>query len=224
MRNVHTWSAATTPPPKTPASAARNTRARQARTTHTYAPTAPYTPPVYTAPLPLPLPLTSVPSVQPNPPRPPLPSTPQAIQSTYASRLRTGPTLLMQPVLGSTATTHSRTTTRRGGAINYADPGSGDEFPDAGAIDSDDSDFVASGGTRTAIRQTRSGRIVTGMSVFSSQAGPSATPNRIATPQVDRNELDQSYLGQMPPERFIKPRLMQPTVHEYPCVFIFATL
>ncbi|KAF5360633.1 hypothetical protein D9756_005002 [Leucocoprinus leucothites] len=212
MRNVHTWSAATTPPPKTPASAARNTRARQARPTHAYAPAAPYTPPIYA-----PIPMASVPTIPPNPPRPPLPSTPQAIHSTYASRLRTGATLLMQPTFASTTTaTHSRTTTRRGGVVNYADPGSGDEFPDAGAIDSDDSDFVASGGTRTAIRQTRGGRMVTGMSVFSSAAGPSGTPNRIGTPQVDRSELDQSYLGQMPPERFIKPRLMQPTVHEYP--------
>lgn len=104
--------------------------------------------------------------------------------------------------------------------MNYADPGSGDEFPDAGAIDSDDSDFVASGGTRTAIRQTRGGRMNMGMSVFNSVSGPSGTPNRIGTPQMDKNELDQIYLGQIPPERFIKPRLMQPTVHEYPYTFI----
>jgi chromatin structure-remodeling complex subunit SFH1 len=124
----------------------------------------------------------------------------------------------MQPILASATTAHSRTTTRRGGAINYADPGSGDEFPDAGAIDSDDSDFVASGGTRTAIRQQRGGRMGTGISVFNSTGGPSATPNRIGTPQMDKNELDQSYLGQIPPERLAKPRLMQPTAHDYPCV------
>ncbi|KAJ3565284.1 hypothetical protein NP233_g7729 [Leucocoprinus birnbaumii] len=211
MRNVHTWSTTTTPPPKTPASGTRSTRSRQVRPAHAYAPTAPYTQPVYA-----PIPLASVPTVQPNPPRPPLPSVPQAIHSTYASRLRTGATLLMQPIFASSTTVHSRTTTRRGGVVNYADPGSGDEFPDAGAIDSDDSDFIASGGTRTAIRQTRGGRMAPGMSVFSSAAGPSGTPNRISTPQVDRNELDQSYLGQMPPERFIKPRPMQPTAHEYP--------
>lgn len=213
MRNVHTWSTTSTPPPKTPASAARNPRGRPVRSTHAYVPTTSYTPPVYA-----PLPLAPAPAVQPNPPRPPLPSTPQAIQSTYASRLRTGATLLMQPILASTATTNSRTTTRRGGVINYADPGSGDEFPDAGAIDSDDSDFVASGGTRTAIRQTRGGRMNTGLSIFNSAPGPSGTPNRIGTPQMDRNELDQSYLGQIPPERFIKPRLMQPTAHEYPYI------
>lgn len=211
MKNVHTWSATTTPPPKTPASAARNTRTRQTRTANTYTPAAAYTPPVYQAPLPV----APVSVVQPNPPRPPLPTTPQALQSSYAPRLRTGATLLMQPILASTAATHSRATARRGGVVNYADPGSGDEFPDAGALDSDDSDFVASGGTRTAIRQSRS-RLGAGVSVFNSATGSSATPNRTGTPQVEKNELDQSYLGQIPPERFIKPRPMQPTVHEYP--------
>lgn len=212
MKNIHTWSTATTPPPKTPASAARNTRTRQTRATNAYASAAPYTPPIYQAPLPI----SSVPVVQPNPPRPPLPTTPQALQSTYASRLRTGATLLMQPIFASTAAAHSRATTRRGGVVNYADPGSGDEFPDAGAIDSDDSDFVASGGTRTAIRQTRGGRMGTGVSVFNSGVGSSATPNRVGTPQMERNELNQSYLGQIPPERFIKPRPMQQTAHDYP--------
>ncbi|XP_006462509.1 hypothetical protein AGABI2DRAFT_193639 [Agaricus bisporus var. bisporus H97] len=211
MRNVHTWSAASTPPPKTPALAARNTRARQTRAANAYAPTTPYTPPIYQTALPV-----SIPTVPPNPPRPPLPSTPQALQSTYASRLRTGATLLMQPTLATTAAAHARNTSRRGGVVNYADPGSGDEFVDAGAIDSDDSDFVASGGTRTAIRQTRGSRLASGVSVFNSGAGSSATPNRVGTPQMERTELDQSYLGQVPPERFVKPRPMQQTVHEYP--------
>jgi chromatin structure-remodeling complex subunit SFH1 len=44
---------------------------------------------------------------------------------------------------------------RRGGVVSYADPGSGDDIPDAGEVDSDGSDFVASGGTRTAIRAAR---------------------------------------------------------------------
>lgn len=122
----------------------------------------------------------------------------------------------MQPTLATTAAAHARNTSRRGGVVNYADPGSGDEFVDAGAIDSDDSDFVASGGTRTAIRQTRGSRLASGVSVFNSGAGSSATPNRVGTPQMERTELDQSYLGQVPPERFVKPRPMQQTVHEYP--------
>ena len=89
--------------------------------------------------------------------------------------------------------------------VNYADPGSGDEFPDAGAIESDDSDFLASGGTRTSIRQGRTGRQTSAQPTGgAAQAGPS---NEV---------LDQSYLGMVPPEKFIKPRYMPPTPHEYP--------
>jgi chromatin structure-remodeling complex subunit SFH1 len=73
--------------------------------------------------------------------------------STHASRLRTGTTLLMQPIQALSATvTAMRTTTRRGGVVNYTDPGLGDDPPNASALNSNDSDFVASGGTRTAIR------------------------------------------------------------------------
>jgi chromatin structure-remodeling complex subunit SFH1 len=104
--------------------------------------------------------------------------------------------------------------------INYAEPGSGDEFPDAGAIESDDSDFVASGGMRTTLRTRRMG---TGMSVFHSGSGMS-TPQpqqRRSTPmQNDKGELDQSYLGMIPPSRFIKAKTVAPTAHEYPCVFL----
>jgi chromatin structure-remodeling complex subunit SFH1 len=38
--------------------------------------------------------------------------------------------------------------------MSYADPGSGYDIPDAGEVNSDGSDFVASGGTRTAMRVT----------------------------------------------------------------------
>ena len=103
----------------------------------------------------------------PNPPRPPLPTFPQAYQSTYAARLRTGASLLVQPIFQQQPTviaaagagTSSRPSRRGGAVINYADPGSGDEdyHPDAGALDSDDSDFVALGGTHTAIRQAQGG-------------------------------------------------------------------
>jgi len=109
--------------------------------------------------------------------------------------------------------------------INYAEPGSGDEFPDSGAIDSDDSDFVASGGTRTTLRTRRLG---TGMSVFHSGSGmstpqPTQAPGR-STPvhmQADKGELDQSYLGMIPPSRFIKQKPVVPTAHEYPCVHCY---
>jgi len=107
--------------------------------------------------------------------------------------------------------------------INYAEPGSGDEFPDAGAIDSDDSDFVASGGTRTTLR-TRT-RLGTGMLVFHSGSGMSTpqpqAPGRSTPTQMDKGELDQSYLGMIPPSRFIKQKPVIPTAHEYPCVLFF---
>ncbi|KAG1785668.1 uncharacterized protein HD556DRAFT_1249487 [Suillus plorans] len=159
------------------------------------------------------------PPLPPNPPRHPLPVVSQALHSTYPSRLRTGTTLLVQPVLTqpSAAAGNTRASTRRGGMINYAEPGSGDEFPDAGAIESDDSDFVGNGGVRTTLRTRRMG---TGMSVFHSGSGmstPQPQPQRRPTPmQNDKGELDQSYLGLIPPSRFIKAKPVAPTAHEYP--------
>ncbi|TDL22170.1 SNF5-domain-containing protein [Rickenella mellea] len=160
------------------------------------------------APLPQPSLLPTGPSAPPNPPRAPLPVTSQALHTTYASRLRTGTTLLMQPILAtaSSAVAGGRIGTRRGGIINYAEPGSGDEM-DAGAVDTDDSDFVASGGTRTALRSTRSGR----PAFHSFQATGSGTP----VPQ-GRQDLDQSYLGMIPPSRFISAKHADATKHEYP--------
>jgi len=177
-------------------------------------------PPVAVAPPPVPPP-------PPNPPKHPLPVVPQATHSTYASRLRTGATLLVQPILNATTTT-ARASTRRGGMVNYTEPGSGDEFPDAGALDSDDSDFVASGGTRTAVRQSRASRLGTGMSIFHSGSGLSTPqsqqgppPPRVAaipvtTTTSEKMEIEQSYLGMIPPSRFMKMRAVGPTAHEYP--------
>ena len=127
----------------------------------------------------------------------------------------------MQPIISSSTAGSSslRATNRRGAVVNYADPGSGDDMPDAGAIDSDDSDFIASGGTRTAIRQAR-GRMGAGMSVFHSATGVTTTPHHPPPPppppKVEKAELDQSYLGMVPPARFIKARPIGPTTHEYP--------
>ncbi|PFH53406.1 hypothetical protein AMATHDRAFT_137812 [Amanita thiersii Skay4041] len=222
MKNLHTWSTTTTPPPKNYATNTRSTRARAGRASNlsttaaaaaAAAAAAVYTPPVYQHP-PIPVaPLLSV--VPPNPPRPPIPTTPQALHSSYASRMRTGVSLLMQPILASSSTTNTRAATRRGGVVNYADPGSGDDLPDAGALDSDDSDFVASGGTRTSIRQSR-GRLGTGMSVFNSSTGMTSTPAHSSTPRLDRNDIDQSYLGMVPPSRLIKPRPIFPVSYDYP--------
>ncbi|KAI9443592.1 hypothetical protein H4582DRAFT_2054570 [Lactarius indigo] len=70
-----------------------------------------------------------------------------------------GVALLMQPALSSSSAFAAAATAvstsvrpRRGGVVSYADPGSGDDIPDAGEVDSDGSDFVARGGTRTVIR------------------------------------------------------------------------
>ena len=161
-----------------------------------------------------------VPTLQTDPrnarPRAPLPTTPQAIQSTYASRLHTGATLLVQPILsGSSGTTAAATTAststrpRRGGVVSYADPGSGDDMPDAGEVDSDGSDFVASGGTRTAIRAARGGvRAVNGASLYNAGA-----PVSTAAGASSRTDLDQSYLGLIPPSRFITAKPFAPTKH-----------
>lgn len=88
---------------------------------------------------------------------------------------------------------------------------------DDGATDSEDSGFVAAGSTRASIRQTRSRG---GVSAFNSTGGassskaPSTPPP--GPPQLP-DTLDQSYLGMIPPDRFIKPRYVgHPTLHEYP--------
>lgn len=218
--NIQAWSNSSTPPPR--ASSSRTTRrttrssnlASQPSQSSTIQPqqTQSYSIPYYQPP-----------SVQPqyfpqknrsNPPRAVLPTTLQALHSTYASRLRTGSTLLMQPALNATLTTlgagdsgmrgggGAAGRSRRSTAINYAEPPSGDEGLDAGAIDSDDSDFIASGGVRTSIR--RAGRPSGG------------TPYGRGTPQPGASgELDQSYLGMIPPSRFITAKPIPPTSHDY---------
>ena len=148
-----------------------------------------------------------------------MPPVPQAYRTTYPSRLRTGATLLMQPVVSQpTAVAVATRSSRRGGIINYADPGSGDEFPDAGALESDDSDFIASGGTRTTIRTTGrlSSKAPVGAGVFSAGG---VTHIVQAAPQpsgfTQRNETLQSYLGLVPPESIIMAKSAQPTQHQY---------
>ena len=145
------------------------------------------------------------------------PATTQALHSTYASRLRTGTTLLVQPILAPSSVAAVATrTTRRGGVVNYADPGSGDEFPDAGALDSDDSDFGgAGGGGKQGGRSTRlSSRAPAGSAVF--DAGRGAGSGYATPVQAQQsNELDRSYLGEIPPARFITARPLLPTRLEY---------
>jgi len=93
--------------------------------------------------------------------------------------------------------------------VSYADPGSGDDIPDAGEVDSDGSDFVASGGTRTAIRAARGVvRAVNGGGLFAV-----GTPGSSGAAASSRTELDQSYLGMIPPSHFITAKPFAPTKH-----------
>ncbi len=94
--------------------------------------------------------------------------------------------------------------------MSYADPGSGDDIPDAGEVDSDGSDFVASGGTRTAIRAARGAvRVVNGTGLYNA-----AAPVSTVAGASSRTDLDQSYLGLIPPSRFIIAKPFAPTKHE----------
>ncbi|KAG7088096.1 hypothetical protein E1B28_012122 [Marasmius oreades] len=227
LKNLQAWSSTPTPPPRNASAGTRPSRARNSRPsnlTNTPTPSGPVPSPLTTVVNTYRVPQVVTPLLQSQVHPPPVPTTPQAHQSTYASRLRTGATLLMQPILAAapvapasayptTITSATRSSGRRTGTIvNYADPGSGDEFPDAGELETDDSDFVASGGTRTSIRQSRGGR-TTGSYVLGAQGNTGQSSGaQTSQPEV----LDQSYLGMVPPDRFIKTRYMFPTPHEYP--------
>ena len=150
-----------------------------------------------------------------NPPKAPLPTRRQALESTYSSRMKTGTSLLVQPIfnnptaslLGGLGTRSSR----RGAVINYADPGSGDDLPDAGELDSEDSESGGAG-TKAVNRPQQSGA----MNVFNSATGGGKNYGSPAPQAPVSQELNQSYLGLVPPARFIKPRPMYPTPHVYP--------
>lgn len=225
QKNIANWSTSSTPPPRTASRRSRLAKnsnlAPASATPVTPTPAAvPHIQPLAYQPTPTIPPIAMAPTLQTDPrntrSRAPLPTTPQAIQSTYASRLHTGATLLVQPILsGSSGVTAAATTTststrpRRGGVVSYADPGSGDDIPDAGEVDSDGSDFVASGGTRTAIRAARGPvRAVNGASLYNA-----GTPISAAAGASSRTELDQSYLGLIPPSRFIIAKPFAPTKH-----------
>lgn len=214
LKNIRTWSVSSTPPPTNGrTNPVRSTRSKQMRGSNLAStPQVPNDQNRTQSALPIPSLVSTLPSADPRSPA--IPAVPQAMHSTYASRLRTGTTLLMQPILVPASVQAVATrTSRRGGIVNYTEPGSGDEFPDAGALDSDDSDFIASGGTRMAIRSSRlSSRAPVGASVFN--ANVPVTPMAQPTAQ-HRNELDQSYLGRVPPSRFITARPVALTKHEY---------
>ncbi|KAI9443610.1 SNF5-domain-containing protein [Lactarius indigo] len=108
-------------------------------------------------------------------PRAPLLTT-QALQSTYASRLQAGACSSRGPF--------SPARQPRGGIVSYGDPGSGDDIPDAREVDSGGSDFVTSGGTRTAIRAVR---VANGAIAYAVGGTPAAKPFSL-TKRVDFSE------------------------------------
>ncbi|KAJ7913554.1 SNF5-domain-containing protein [Mycena leptocephala] len=204
QKNLLNWSVTT--PSAPPRTSSRTTRAR---TTRTATSTPMEQQPVYIPPVPI---SNYLPAGPQYPPPNPIPVATQGYLSTYPSRLRTGATLLMQPIISGPQVTASRSTRR--GAINYADPGSGDDLPDAGALDSDDSDFVNE--NRLGIRQkTTRTRMATGMSVFNSTTGVTTVQPAPPPPPLkpEKAELEQSYLGMVPPARFITAKVVGPTHH-----------
>ncbi|KZT44432.1 SNF5-domain-containing protein [Sistotremastrum suecicum HHB10207 ss-3] len=140
---------------------------------------------------------------------PPIPTATQALHTSYASRLRTGATLIMQPILTSATTTSLRNSSRRAGLINYTEPGSGDELD--GPMESDDSDFVASGGTKAAVRSSLRQR---GMGGHGSSASGTPVPGSSVLPgqSSGKGDLDQAYAG---PSKNIIPKPAHLTKHEF---------
>jgi chromatin structure-remodeling complex subunit SFH1 len=118
---------------------------------------------------------------------PPIPITTQALTTSYASRMKTGVTLLMQPIIATAAAT--TTVGGRKPRVNYAEGLSGDDFED----DSDDSEAGVARARRAA-------------------ASKAAAQALLAKPS---NELDQSYLGKIPPSKYITSKPALRAKHQY---------
>ncbi|KZV92276.1 SNF5-domain-containing protein [Exidia glandulosa HHB12029] len=142
--------------------------------------------------------------VPPPPPRPPIPTQLQALHTSYASRMRTGASLLVQPVIGPQTGATAFPGVTGGGrsrrVVNYAEAGSGDDFDGGEGSSSDESD------QEQPVRR-RPGR------PRKDEQQAAATP--AAPPPPAKAELDQSYLGQVPPAKFITSTFAKPTKHEY---------
>ncbi|KAG9038798.1 Chromatin structure remodeling complex protein sfh1 [Tulasnella sp. JGI-2019a] len=162
---------------------------------------------------------SSIPAVAAVPavPAPTLPTFHQARTTTYASRMRTGATLLMQPVVSTSAFTNptlnpnavgSSTRGASGRAtravVNYADPGSGDDLDakvDEDEDDSGDEDFT---GSRIARRDKP---MMNAARAAANAAGASGSG--------EAENQQQSYLGRQPPNKLISSRVAQPAKHQY---------
>ncbi|KAF7299753.1 SWI/SNF chromatin remodeling complex [Mycena chlorophos] len=241
-----TWTTSA-PPTRTGSAAPKQTRSRTAATrTGSSTPLPQQTPAAQLAQF-LPQGIPAAPPAPSYPPPNPIPTQVQAYYSNYASRMRTGTSLLMQPLLnqaqasgsggGGGGTGGTTRASRRGAAINYADPGSGDDLPDAGgAVDSEDSDFVNDEGMLLAASTSRPAKAprpkvaataaAAGMSVFNPTTGATTLP----LPQLaqllkpEKEELDQSYLGMVPPPRFVTSRAVGLTAHSYLAPHWYVTL
>ena len=140
----------------------------------------------------------------------PVPTVPQAMSTSYVSRLRTGSTLLMQPIISAAPVNSVNSmgpTKRRGGVVNYAEGASEDEF---GVDSDDDEDFVAGSGTRGGRRGTPRASGTAGSSRTGSPSFPYAQPGSAKV------ELDKTYLGLVPPSKYISWKPAGKTRHEWP--------
>lgn len=151
----------------------------------------------------MPSPYPALPAPPP-PPRPPIPTQQQALHTSYASRMRTGASLLVQPIIG--IQTGAATFPGAGGGggrsrrvVNYAEAGSGDDFDGGDGDTSDDSE-------QEQPVKRRPGR----PRKDEQQPAADAKPTEPA-----KAELDQSYLGQVPPAKFVTSSFAKPTKHEY---------
>ncbi|KAI6140376.1 hypothetical protein EDD17DRAFT_1802981 [Pisolithus thermaeus] len=89
-------------------------------------------------------------------------------------------------------------------------PPHADELADAGALDSDDSDFMASGRTRTAVRQSRAAERGCAFNAGDDrQYGSGGGDNR-------KGGIESKLFWDDPPSKFIKARPIGPTAYEYP--------
>lgn len=134
--------------------------------------------------------------------------------SSYTSRLRTGSTLLMQPISTSSHAAAAATLAlnamgaqrRRGGVINYAEGLSDDDFGDS----DDDEDKNGAAGSKRSTPRLGSGP---GSSSFRVGSPSTGTPQREV-----KQELDKSYLGLIPPSRYFSSKPVTKSRHDYPYV------
>lgn len=100
---------------------------------------------------------------------------------------------------------------RRGGVVNYAEGGSGDEFVD----DSGDSDYIVGQDDLKPIGSRSSTRRVPQRSAAILGGQKSSTPT-IGTPGTKPGmEIDRSYLGEAPPTRLTTSKLPIKTPQKY---------